>query len=124
VDRKVLSPSAEAVLLVHHWPGNVRELRNLIERITVLIESREITSQHISQFLKIPSSVNGVLRAKSFKQARKSFEKSYILHTLWENDWNISKTAEILNLPRSSLYDKLKEFNIRRSPKNRTLRLV
>jgi two-component system nitrogen regulation response regulator NtrX len=124
VDRKVLSPSAEAVLLVHHWPGNVRELRNLIERITVLIEAREVTSQHIAQFLRFPASVNGVLRAKSFKQARKSFEKSYILHTLWENDWNISKTAEILNLPRSSLYDKLKEFNIRRSPKNRTMRLA
>jgi len=122
--RKYLSPSAEAVLLVHHWPGNVRELRNLVERITVLIDVSEITSQHISQFLRFPSAVNGVARAKSFKQARKTFEKSYILHTLWENNWNISKTAEILNLPRSSLYDKLKEFNITRSPKNQTLRLV
>ncbi len=120
---KKLTPSAEAVLLSYSWPGNVRELRNVIEKITILVDSNRINSHHIAEFIKFPDSVNGLSSAKTFKQAKKCFEKSYIIHALWENDWNISKTAVALKLPRSSLYEKIKEYDIKRNPENQTIRL-
>ena len=120
---KKLTLSAEAALLSHSWPGNVRELRNVIEKITILVDSHIVNSQQISQFIKFPDSVNGFYKARTFKQAKKCFEKSYITHSLWENDWNISKTAAALELPRSSLYEKLKEYEIKKGPENQTIRL-
>ncbi|MBN2029861.1 sigma-54-dependent Fis family transcriptional regulator [bacterium] len=120
---KRLTPSAEAVLLAYNWPGNVRELRNIVEKMTVLVDSPVINNHHIAEFLKFPGSVNGLYKAKPFKQAKKSFEKSYITHALWRNNWNVSKTAKVLELPRSSLYEKIKEYNIQRSPENQTIHL-
>ncbi len=123
MEQKRLTPSAEAVLLAYNWPGNVRELRNIVEKMTILVDSTIINSHHIAEFLKFPGSVNGLYKAKPFKQAKKSFEKSYITHALWRNGWNVTKTAEILELPRSSLYEKIKEYNIKRNPENQTIRL-
>lgn len=120
IPRKRLAPSAEAVLLSYKWPGNVRELRNIVEKISILVDSHIINSQHIAEFLKFPSAVNGQYKTKTFKQAKKCFEKSFITHTLFENGWNISKTAQALALPRSSLYEKMKEYSIRKNPENQT----
>ena len=121
VELKKLTMSAEAALLSHNWQGNVRELRNVIEKITVLVDSHVVNSHHISQFITCPDSVNGLYKAKTFRQAKKCFEKSYITHALWENDWNISKTAAALSLPRSSLYEKIKEYDINKNPGNQTV---
>ena len=123
VPLKKLTPSAEAVLLTYNWPGNVRELRNIIEKITILVDSRRVHSQQIAEFIKLPNSINGLYKAKTFKQAKKSFEKSYILHALWKNNWNISKTAEALELPRSSLYEKINAYGIKKNLENRTISL-
>lgn len=118
--KKRLTTSAEAVLISHSWPGNVRELRNIIEKITVLVDSAAINSKHVSDFIKIPDSINGLQKVRTLRQAKKCFEKSYIIHALWENKWNISKTAAVLKLPRSSLYEKMNEYSIKKSPRNRT----
>jgi two-component system nitrogen regulation response regulator NtrX len=123
IKRKRLTTSAEAVLISHGWPGNVRELRNIIEKITVLVDSATINSSHVADFIKIPDSINGLQKVRTFRQAKKCFEKSYIIHALWENKWNISKTAAVLKLPRSSLYEKMSEYSIKKNPRNRTTRL-
>ena len=121
---KRLSTSAEAMLLSHHWPGNVRELRNVIEKMTVLIDTSVINSHHLTEFIDLPSSMKELYKAKTFRQAKRCFEKNYIIHALWDNDWNVSRTAEALKLPRSSLYEKIKEYGIKRNPKNQTVRLL
>jgi DNA-binding NtrC family response regulator len=52
------------------------------------------------------------IEGDSLSDARHRFEKEYILKALKDNDWNITKTAEELNLARKNLYKKMKEYNI------------
>jgi two-component system nitrogen regulation response regulator NtrX len=47
------------------------------------------------------------------KEARDAFEKDFITKRLEENNWNISKTAEILQMERSNLHKKIKAYNIK-----------
>jgi len=53
-----------------------------------------------------------VLELSTLREAREEFEKEFILQKLEENNWNISKTAETIELERSNLYRKLKSFGI------------
>ena len=108
-------------LYTYSWPGNVRELRNLIERITILSanEPQSNINQLISDILN-PSSSNYSskdLLEKSFtyslKEARRSFEKEYLVTQLKKNHGNISKTADFIGMERSALHRKLKELGIK-----------
>ena len=105
----------------YNWPGNVRELRNLVERITILSanESKSNINKLIDDILNPSSSTltNKELIEKSFtsplKEARKYFEKEYLITQLKKNHGNISKTADIIGMERSALHRKLKELGIK-----------
>ncbi len=105
----------------YDWPGNVRELRNLVERITILSsnESKSNVNSIIEDILNPSSSTenNKNLLEKSFtsplKEARKHFEKEYLITQLKKNHGNISKTADFIGMERSALHRKLKELGIK-----------
>ena len=108
-------------LYTYNWPGNVRELRNLVERITILTanEKKNDINKLIEDILN-PSKlfdINQNLLEKSFtsplKEARKHFEKEYLLTQLKKNHGNISKTADFIGMERSALHRKLKELGIK-----------
>jgi len=96
------------------WTGNVRELRNVIERIMILVDKKEIKRSDID-FLattgqsKIDDIIDG---SNSFHEFKEKAERAFILKQLKENDWNISKTAEALDIQRSHLYNKMKKYEI------------
>ena len=108
-------------LYTYDWPGNVRELRNLVERITILSsnESKSDINKLIEDILNPSSSSlqNKDILEKSFtsplKEARKHFEKEYLLVQLKKNHGNISKTADFIGMERSALHRKLKELGIK-----------
>jgi two-component system nitrogen regulation response regulator NtrX len=50
--------------------------------------------------------------SSSFHNARESFERSYLLHYLDQNDWNISRTATSIGMERSQLHRKIKSFGL------------
>ncbi len=108
-------------LYTYDWPGNVRELRNLVERITILSanESESNINKLIGDILNPSSSStsNDNLLEKSFssplKEARKHFEKEYLMTQLKKNHGNISKTADFIGMERSALHRKLKELGIK-----------
>tara|TARA_B100001121_G_C18679771_1_gene617976 strand:- start:11 stop:1378 length:1368 start_codon:yes stop_codon:yes gene_type:complete len=108
-------------LYTYNWPGNVRELRNLVERITILSsnESKSNIDKLIEDILNPKSSsfTNKDILEKSFtsplKEARKHFEKEYLLIQLKKNHGNISKTADFIGMERSALHRKLKELGIK-----------
>ena len=108
-------------LYTYNWPGNVRELRNLVERITILStnESKSNINKLIEDILNPSSSSlsNKDILEKSFtsplKEARKHFEKEYLLIQLKKNHGNISKTADFIGMERSALHRKLKELGIK-----------
>ena len=120
---KALAPSAVAVLIAYHWPGNVRELKNVMQKVCVLVDSDIISSNDIHGILGFNPSVDDLNSTRTYRKAVKIFEKNFLIFSLLENDWNISKTALVLGLPRSCLYDKLNKYGIKKCLGGRT-RLV
>ena len=90
----------------YKWPGNIRELRNVVERHVILGDKYDETS--ISDSDKVSKNVI----ALPLKNARKVFERNYILSQLERFDGNISKTANFIGMERSALHRKLKQLEI------------
>ncbi|MEK6706776.1 MAG: sigma-54 dependent transcriptional regulator [Bdellovibrionota bacterium] len=127
-DRK-LNQEALQVLTSYQWPGNVRELRNLMERVVILTsdaeEGQPISAASLLSHLKDEvlglgifdeqASMDGEAASSSsrnLRDARQEFEKEFIIKTLKENDWNISRTAQVLGVERSHLHRKMKSYSI------------
>jgi DNA-binding NtrC family response regulator len=96
------------------WSGNVRELKNAIERIIILVDEREISRKDIEfLFAGSQSSIGDIIAdSNSFQEFKEKAERAFIIKQLNANDWNISKTAEILDIQRSHLYNKMKKYEI------------
>ncbi len=106
----------EAIRLLQsqQWSGNVRELRNIIERIIIIIDKRQITKKDIEfLFNGGKTSVGDIIaESNSFQEFKEKAEKAFIIKQLKANNWNISKTAEALEIQRSHLYNKMKKYGI------------
>jgi len=97
-----------------NWSGNVRELKNIIERIIIIIDKREISRNDI-EFLPKPgqATMDDIIdESNSFQEFKEKAERAFIIKQLNENNWNISKTAELLDIQRSHLYNKMKKYGI------------
>ncbi|MCX7793016.1 MAG: sigma-54 dependent transcriptional regulator [Thermodesulfovibrionales bacterium] len=113
--KKSISSAAIKALLDYNWPGNVRELKNLIERLFILSSGEIITEEDIRASMGTIQTPNiqSYLRFRTLKEARDAFERDFILRKLEENNWNISKTAEAINLERTALYRKMKLLGLK-----------
>ena len=105
VDR--ISREAIDEMMLCDWPGNVRELENAIERAVVVGKQRSILPEDLPIF---SSEHHPGLLDNSLKE----IEKVHIISILDRKKWNISKSAEILGIDRSTLYSKIKRYNIHR----------
>lgn len=112
--QKNYSEGAIKVLQSLTWKGNIRELRNFIERIVIMIQQQYITEKEINSFIPAGgSNVDDILSvSNSFQEFKEKAEKAFIQKQLQANGWNISKTADILGIQRSHLYNKLKKYEI------------
>lgn len=108
--KKIIPETLES-LKSYDWPGNVRELKNVIERLVIMTPSNIITSKNL--FMPGENETLNYFTYKTLKDARDAFEKDYIIKKLGENNWNISKTAEILDIERSNLHRKIKTYDIK-----------
>jgi DNA-binding NtrC family response regulator len=108
-----VSQSALSKLMVYNWPGNVRELENVIERAVILTKSKEILIDDLP--LEVTANVNpDILSVKvNGKMSLDEIEKNVILSKLKENDWNQTKTANDLNIGMTTLWRKIKKYNLR-----------
>jgi two-component system nitrogen regulation response regulator NtrX len=116
---KVFLPEALDKLRCYLWPGNLRELRNVVERILIVVPGRFISvgdipplSGDLPSGMAPPPSLEGALSRSALRDAREDFEREFIIHKLEENDWNISRTAELIELERSNLHRKIKSYGI------------
>ena len=119
--KKSFTDEALSVMMHHTWPGNVRELRNFIERIVIMCPDAKISAKTVEHYLlPTPSgpqampemTIPAPYRMKNFKEAKREFEREYLLGKLLENKNNISQTAEMLGMERSHLHKKLKALHI------------
>lgn len=96
------------------WSGNIRELKNMIERILIMIPHSIIDEKDIRGLVapKGETLDNIMSISNSFQDFKDKAERAFILKQLEANDWNISKTADLLEIQRSHLYAKMKKFDI------------
>jgi two-component system response regulator HydG len=114
------SRGALDAMVAYDWPGNVRELQNVIERAVILCPGDQVREEDIRlSALRTPPSdpTIGVMDNKYGTYREMSLialEKEHILATLEHTNGNMTRTAEILGIERSTLYQKLKRFDAQR----------
>ncbi len=101
-----LTPSALMKLQKHVWPGNIRELRNVLERALMGAKSAVIDAQDLD-FAASPESQGHEGLAKL---TLKELERHHILQVLQEEEGHVDRAAKRLDIPRSTLYQKLKAY--------------
>jgi two-component system C4-dicarboxylate transport response regulator DctD len=103
-----------AVWQAADWPGNVRELRNFAERLTLGL-APSVTAPvpaTVSQAASAAGSPSGSDLPTSLPQQVDNFERDLITQALSAADGNVALAADNLNVPRKTLYDKLKKYQI------------
>ncbi|MFP3941784.1 MAG: sigma-54-dependent transcriptional regulator [Thermoanaerobaculia bacterium] len=98
------------------WKGNVRELKNLVERLLILAPGDEITREDVFRATggARPELSSSLTSLKTLREFRESAERLFLLQKLEENDWNVTQTAAEIETPRSNLYKKMDQYDIRR----------
>lgn len=106
-----LSPRAERNLLQHDWPGNMRELRNSLERALLFSKG------DVMESLPIAGDTGYAQPASGHSPAIPSLvdaERQLIEDALRVYDWRVDQAAQALDIPRSSLYAKIKKYGLRK----------
>lgn len=95
-------------LLTYHWPGNLRQMKNIVKRATLLAQGSFITLAELGTELQdTPSSAGNNMALRN-----EETEKEHILEALRQTGNNKSKAAQLLNIDRKTLYNKLKLYDI------------
>jgi two-component system nitrogen regulation response regulator NtrX len=113
---KVLTDEAVCALCSYSWPGNVRELKNITERLVIMTLDKVIKTEHLPQGIAISSATLSASTSgrysDSLRDAREDFERAFLTQKLKEQNWNVSKTAEMIEIERSNLHRKIKAYGI------------
>lgn len=119
-ERKTMLPEAVDAMQDYDWPGNIRELKNIMERLVIMTTGSSIASFQLPEIIleKGKRRLNGLSKEenysdnRSLRGAREEFEREFIIQKLDENDWNITRTAEAIELERSNLHRKIRSYGI------------
>lgn len=120
-ERKKITAEAMDLLISYSWPGNVRELKNIVERMVIMtrglvIEAKDVP-EPVQRQPKSPPEMS-FFDYPLLRDARREFEKRFIMKKLMENDENISKTAEMIGIERSNLHRKIRSYGIELKKEN------
>jgi len=128
---KKISDGAMEALKALPWTGNVRELHNMIERL-IILSDKTITENDVIAFANPTGGTNiGATNShaapahvssspsydkfSNFQDYKDYAEKEFIKYKLEKNNWNVSKTADDIEIQRSHLYSKIEKFGLKRS---------
>jgi len=114
---KRVTPAAMDVLQRYRWKGNIRELRNTVERLIIMSPADTIDLPDIPESIRVDAPSRGpdneTVKAGTLREHKEVSERVFLVQKLRETGWNISKTAELIDTPRSNLYKKLEQYNIK-----------
>ncbi len=121
----------------YRWRGNIRELRNTVERVLIMAAGDSVRTEDLPRDMRgegaarppdadaepgvsrleapaeaAPADIAGT-GAGTLREFKDVAERAFLVQKLRENNWNISKTAEVIDTPRSNLYKKLEQHGIK-----------
>jgi DNA-binding NtrC family response regulator len=111
-----VSREVQKIFLKYGWPGNIRELENVLESAAMMCKKDFIGIQDLPKYLRdfeTPQGGLSFLRQENLSTLN-SLEKEYIIYLLKVTKKNLRQTAKILGISRTTLYNKLRKFNISR----------
>jgi DNA-binding NtrC family response regulator len=113
---KSFSDGALELFRAMEWTGNVRELRNTVERLVIMTPGGLIEAAHVERpaARKRNALDELVEEGGTFQEFKERAEAAFIRKKLEANSWNISRTAEALDIQRSHLYNKMKKYGLAR----------
>jgi DNA-binding NtrC family response regulator len=104
-----ISPEVMEIFLAHSWPGNVRELENVIEHAAIIAKRDKILPKDLPQYLmQKPLPTQHLVSLQDY-------ERSLILKTLEETNWNKHQASKRLRINRSTLYGKMRRYGLIKS---------
>ena len=113
---KRVTDAAMAALQRYRWRGNIRELRNTIERLVIMTPGDAIDVPNLPETVRVDGGVrapdNETVQAATLREHKEVAERAFLVQKLRETGWNISKTADLIDTPRSNLYKKLEQYRI------------
>jgi two-component system response regulator AtoC len=107
-----LHPQTEELLLAYSWPGNVRELKNVIERGVILCRQNVLVPEHLPIELHEGEEPRPIPKVSMGNVSLQEMEKHHILDVLKSVKGNKSQAARILDISRSTLREKLKNYQL------------
>ncbi|TZF81536.1 sigma-54-dependent Fis family transcriptional regulator [Pedobacter sp. BS3] len=120
---KKFTEGAIAALKTLPWTGNIRELRNMVERL-IILSDKSITDADVRNFANpsVPggstgggtSSTMDYDQFANFQEYKDHAEREFIKYKLEKNNWNVSKTADDIDIQRSHLYSKIEKYGLKR----------
>ena len=125
--RRIFTAASMEKLKQQHWRGNIRELRNFVERLMIMTSGESVDAADIpeggvlrgdlpvaagSGEISASAAEQSWMQAPTLQEFKSGSERAYLVAKLRENSWNISKTAEVIDTPRSNLYKKLEQYRI------------
>jgi DNA-binding NtrC family response regulator len=117
--RKTITDPALAELQQQDWTGNVRELRNVMERLHILsgkqIELSDVSTYAQGRRAKAADLSSLFAQYDKFQDFKDFLEREFIHAKLKQYNWNMSKTAEALDIQRSHLYTKVEKYGLQRA---------
>ena len=107
-----ISTKVLGVLMRHEWPGNIRELENVVLSMTIMAAGNRITEEALPA--ELAEEKGGQLRSLDYvaPQSLEEIEAYFIRKTLREQDGDRTMAAEILGIDKSTLWRKMKRYNI------------
>ncbi len=118
------APAALDALASRDWPGNVRELRNVLERAIILTPGDTIAAEDLplaaAEATRRGSGAPDWLDATTLKDFKERSEREYLRRQLELHGWNITRTAQAIDTPRSNLYKRLEHHGLARLARARS----
>jgi two-component system nitrogen regulation response regulator NtrX len=119
------SPAALEALSQARWRGNIRELRNSVERLLIMVDREVVEGDDVRAVVRpegrapaastpavSSQATPGAAKPATLREFKEVSEREFLVEKLREFGWNISKTADVIDTPRSNLYKKLEQYGI------------
>jgi two-component system nitrogen regulation response regulator NtrX len=114
-------PDAIQELRQAKWRGNIRELRNAVERLLIMTDRETVEAADVRRVVRFDDGgpaapavriTESTARPGTLREFKEWSERAFLVEKLREHDWNISRTADVIDTPRSNLYKKLEQYAI------------